>query len=144
MDMMITGSIPPGMEISRTAILEAAGGDETLADLLWEGACNDGLPGWAIPLKWLVAKGSQPVEPHQPETTCATSISQKIIARAREWADERGWKTEGKGYGLALCGSRAALMDRSGSIVGEEAQVMCIATDGTVYWEAGPFQAYLD
>lgn len=77
----------------------------------------------------------------QPETA-SPSISQKIIARALKWADERGWKTEGKGYGLALCGSRAALMDRSGNIVGEEARVMCLADDGYVFWEAGPFQAY--
>lgn len=141
---VVTDHIPPGMEISRAAVLEAAGGDETLADLLWEGACNDGLPGWSIPLEWLVPKRGQPAELHQPESTCTTSISQKIIVRAKKWADERGWKTEGKGYGLALCGSQGALMDRNGSIVGEEAQVMCIATDGTVYWEAGPFQAYLD
>lgn len=42
-----------GLKISWAKCLAAAGGDEALAEMIYEGATNDGLPGYKIPLDLL-------------------------------------------------------------------------------------------
>ncbi len=78
----------------------------------------------------------------------AADINDSILETARAWADAKGWKggEPSKHHHLVVTGGRAALVNSSNEIVGEEARVMCIASDrsGYVWWEAGPFRAYYD
>jgi hypothetical protein len=41
------------LKVSWEKCLEAAGGDEVLAELIYEGATNDGLPGYNVPVQLL-------------------------------------------------------------------------------------------